>query len=173
MRVHFSLKCWCGLAIVLGVLLLPILVIGGQQLVGDDDKVECPNAGFPKIQDAVDAATPGAMIRVCKGNYAEQVAIHKPLTIAADSGAVLMPGTMQQNTTSLLDGTPLAAAILVASTTDVTIEVLIVDGANNRVTQCAPRLFAIALQDDSAQIGHDRNRNLTLGTGLGGIHIRI
>jgi pectin methylesterase-like acyl-CoA thioesterase len=84
-------------------------VIGGDrpQLVVDDDKVECPNAAFSRIQDAVDAASPGATIRVCKGNYKEQVAIHKPLTIAADSGAVLMPGTMQQNTTSLLDGSPL------------------------------------------------------------------
>ena len=172
MRVHFSLKLCCALAILLGLLLLPILAIGGQQLVVDDDKVQCPNAGFTKIQDAVDAATPGAMIRVCKGNYAEQVAIHKPLTIAADSGAVLMPGTMQQNTTSLLDGTPLAAAILVASTTDVTIEGLIVDGANNGanngVTQCAPRLFGIAFQNASGQIGHVAIRNFRLGTGLGG-----
>src|SRR6266436_2105649 len=155
MRVHFSLKLCCALAILLGLLLLPIPAIGGQQLVVDDDKVQCPNAGFTKIQDAVDAATPGAMIRVCKGNYAEQVAIHKPLTIAADSGAVLMPGTMQQNTTSLLDGTPLAAAILV-------------DGANNGVTQCAPRLFGIAFQNASGQIGQVAIRNFRLGTGLGG-----
>jgi len=168
MKVQFSLKLCCALAILLGLLLLPIPAIGGQQLVVDDDKVQCPNAGFTKIQDAVDAATPGAVIRVCKGNYAEQVAIHKPLIIAADSGAVLMPGTMQQNTTSLLDGTPLAAAILVASTTDVTIEGLIVDGANNGVTQCAPRLFGIAFQNASGQISHVAIRNFRLGTGLGG-----
>ncbi len=168
MKVQFSLKLCCALTLLLGLLLLPIPANGGQQLVVDDDKVQCPNAGFTKIQDAVDAATPGAVIRVCKGNYAEQVAIHKPLTIAADSGAVLMPGTMQQNTTSLLDGTPLAAAILVASTTDVTIEGLIVDGANNGVTQCAPRLFGIAFQNASGQISHVAIRNFKLGTGLGG-----
>src|SRR5260370_10524269 len=157
MKVQFSLKLCCALARLLGLLLLPIPAIGGQQLVVDDDKVHCPNAGFTKIQDAVDAATPGAVIRVCKGNYAEQVAIHKPLTIAADSGAVLMPGTMQQNTTSLLDGTPLAAAILGAGTTDVTIEGLIVDGANNGVTQCAPRLFGSAFTNASDQLGHMPN----------------
>src|SRR5216684_2172137 len=155
MKVQFSLKLCCALTLLLGLLLLPIPANGGQQLVVDDDKVQCPNAGFTKIQDAVDAATPGAVIRVCKGNYAEQVAIHKPLTIAADSGAVLMPGTMQQNTTSLLDGTPLAAAILVA-------------GTNNGVTQCAPRLFGIAFQNASGQIGHVAIRNIRLGTGLGG-----
>src|SRR5713226_2159271 len=168
MKVQFSLKLCCALTLLLGLLLLPIPANGGQQLVVDDDKVQCPNAGFTKIQDAVDAATPGAVIRVCKGNYAEQVAIHKPLTIAADSGAVLMPGTMEQNTTSLLDGTPLAAAILVAGTTDVTIEGLIVDGANNGVPQCSPRLFGITFQNASGEISHVAIRNFKLGTGLGG-----
>lgn len=152
------------------VLLLPPPVIGGDipQLVVDDDKVECPNAAFSRIQDAVDAASPGATIRVCKGNYHEQVAIHKPLTIDADSGAVLMPGTMQQNTTSLLDGAPIATAILVADTTDVSIEGLIVDGANNGVPQCSPRLFGIAFQNASGEISQVAIRNFKLGTGLGG-----
>src|SRR5258706_2425867 len=101
MRVHFSLKLCCALAILLGLLLLPIPAIGGQQLVVDDDKVQCPNAGFTKIQDAVDAATPRAMIRVCKGNYGAQMAIHKPVTIAADSGADLMACTIQPEQTRL------------------------------------------------------------------------
>jgi nitrous oxidase accessory protein NosD len=169
MKVKFSLGLCCSLAMLL-VLLLPRPAIGGDrsQLVVDDDKVECPNATFSRIQDAVDAASPGATIRVCKGNYQEQVAIHKPLTIAADSGAVLMPGTMQQNTASLLDGSPLAAAILVADATDVSIEGLIVDGANNGVPQCSPRLFGIAFQNASGEISEVAIRNFKLGTGLGG-----
>ncbi len=168
-KVQFSLGLCCALALLLG-LLLPRPAIGGDrpQLVVDDDKVECPNAAFSRIQDAVDAASPGATIRVCKGNYQEQVAIHKPLTIAADSGAVLMPGTMQQNTTSLLDGSPLAAAILVADATDVSIEGLIMDGANNGVPQCSPRLFGIAFQNASGEISQVAIRNFKLGTGLGG-----
>jgi hypothetical protein len=169
MKVRFTLGLCCALALLLG-LLLPRPVTGGDrpQLVVDDDKVDCPNAAFSRIQDAVDAASPGATIRVCKGMYAEQVAIHKPLTIAADSGAVLMPGTMQQNTTSLLDGSPLAAAILVADATDVSIEGLIVDGANNGVPQCSPRLFGIAFQNASGEISQVAIRNFKLGTGLGG-----
>ena len=140
MKVQFSLRLCCASTILLALLLLPLPVIGGDrpQLVVDDDRVQCPNAAFSRIQDAVDAATPGAVIRVCKGNYAEQVAIRKPLTIAADSGAVVMPSAMRQNTTSLVDGSPLATAILVTDTTDVTIEGLIVDGANNGVPQCSP-----------------------------------
>jgi parallel beta-helix repeat protein len=170
MKVHFSLRSCCALALLIGFLLLPLPMMGGDrpQLVVDDDKVQCPNATFSRIQDAVDAATPGARIRVCKGTYAEQVAIHKPLTIAADSGAVLMPGTMKQNTTSLLDGSPLATAILVADTTDVTIEGLIVDGGNNGVPQCSPRLFGVAFQNASGEISHVAIRNFRLGAGLGG-----
>jgi nitrous oxidase accessory protein NosD len=170
MKMHFSLKLFCVLTLLLSLLLLPAAVTGAAtpQLVVDDDKVQCPDAAFTKIQDAVNAATPGAVIRVCQGIYAEQVAIHKPLTIAADSGAVLMPGTMQQNTTSLLDGTPLAAAILVSDATDVTIEGLTVDGANNGVAQCSPRLFGIAFQNASGQISRAAIRNFKLGTSLGG-----
>jgi parallel beta-helix repeat protein len=169
MKLQPSLGLFCILAMLLA-LLLPVPLTGAAtpQLVVDDNKVACPNAAFTKIQDAVNAATPGALIRVCKGNYTEQVVIRKPLTIAADSGAVLMPGAMQQNTTSLLDGSPLATAILVADTTDVTIQGLIVDGANNGVPQCSPRLFGIAFQNASGEISQVAIRNFKLGTGLGG-----
>src|SRR5215472_4371934 len=129
MKQQSSFCLCCALIVLLGLLLpSPVTCRGKPQLLVDDDKVECPNAGFTHIQDAVDAASSGATIRVCKGTYAEQVAISKPLTIAADSGAVVMPGAMQQNSTSLFDGTPIAAAILVAGTTGVSIDGLTVDG---------------------------------------------
>jgi len=68
------------------------------RLVVDDDKVECPNAAFSHIQDAVDAASPGDEIHICKGNlcgagYDSQAGGHR-----RDNGAVLMPSTMQPNT---------------------------------------------------------------------------
>ena len=44
-------------------------------LVVDDDRVECPNAGYTTIQSAVDAARPWDVIRVCPGIYREQVVI--------------------------------------------------------------------------------------------------
>jgi hypothetical protein len=40
-----------------------------------DDGLDCPNAQFSSIQDAVTAASPGAMIKVCRGTYTEQVTI--------------------------------------------------------------------------------------------------
>ena len=41
-------------------LAVPAFAASQMQLVVDDDKVECPNAGFTHIQDAVNAASPGA-----------------------------------------------------------------------------------------------------------------
>ena len=105
------------------------------QLVVDDDKVECPNAGFTHIQDAVDTASPGDEIHICKGVYVEQVSIRKSLTIDADNGAILMPSTMQANATSLFDAAPIATALLVAETTGVSISGLTVDGVNSGISQ--------------------------------------
>ncbi|MHB8576659.1 MAG: right-handed parallel beta-helix repeat-containing protein [Dehalococcoidia bacterium] len=44
-------------------------------LVVDDDRVQCPDATFTHIQDAVNAAPAGATILVCAGTYIEQVTI--------------------------------------------------------------------------------------------------
>jgi len=81
---------------------------------------------------------------------------------------VLMPGAMQPNATSLLDGSPFATAIVVADTTDVSIEGLIVDGANNGLTQCSPRLSESLSKMHRARSATLPFRNFKLGTGLGG-----
>jgi parallel beta-helix repeat protein len=153
---------------VAGVCLLWPGAAAGKQLVVDDDKVECPDAGFTKIQDAVNAASPGDRIRVCKGTYAEQVTIGKALTIDADNGAVLMPGAMKQNTTSLFDGAPIATALLVANATDVSISGLTVDGANNAITECSPDLEGVTFQNASGRLARAAIRNFKLSTALGG-----
>ena len=138
------------------------------QLVVDDDKVECPNAGFSRIQDAIDAASPGDEIRICKGIYVEQVKIGKPLDIEADNGAILMPSAMQANTTSLFDAAPIATALLIAGTTDVSISGLTVDGANNGVSQCAPDLIGISFQNASGTLSRIAVRNFKLAVSLNG-----
>jgi hypothetical protein len=141
---------------------------GHAQLVVDDDKVECPNAGFTHIQDAIDAASPGDQIHICKGIYAEQVTIRKPLDIDADNGAILMPFAMQANTTSLFDAAPIATALLVEGTTDVSISGLTVDGAKNGISQCAPDLIAISFQNASGELTRIAVRNFKLATSLNG-----
>jgi nitrous oxidase accessory protein NosD len=140
----------------------------GAQLVVSNNKAECPNAGFTHIQDAINAASPGDHIRICKGTYVEQITIRKALDIDADSGAVLMPNAMQQNTTSLFDGAAIATAILVADTTNVSISGLTVDGVNNGISECAPDLEGITFQNASGRVERAAIRNFKLGAGVGG-----
>lgn len=66
----------------------------GNMLIVDDDHMDCPNAQFTRIQDAVNAAPPGAMIKVCAGTYVEQVQIpagkdNLTLFSVPDLGAVI------------------------------------------------------------------------------------
>jgi hypothetical protein len=138
------------------------------QLVVDDDKVECPHAKFTHIQDAVDAASPGDEIRVCKGIYVEQVTIRKALDIDADNGAILMPSAMQANTKSLFDAAPIASAVVVADTSGVSISGLTIDGANNGIPQCAPDLIGISFQNASGVLNHVAVRNFKLAASLNG-----
>ncbi len=105
-------------------------------LLVDDDKTECPDAGFNKIQDAVDAATPGDTIQVCSGTYDEQVEIAKPLSLVGvprdgKNAAVVQPSNVVANADFL--GTPNAAMILVQDTSGVTIKNITIDGINNGV----------------------------------------
>jgi len=138
------------------------------RLVVDDDKVECPGAGFTRIQDAVNAASPGDEIHICKGVYVEQVSINKPLDIDADNGAILMPAAMQANAASLFDAAPIATALLVLDTTGVSISGLTVDGANNGISACAPDLIGITFLNASGELDHVAVRNFKLVASLNG-----
>jgi len=54
----------------------------------DDDRVQCPDADFTEIQDAVSVATAGDTILVYQGSYTENVVVNKDhLTITSTNGA--------------------------------------------------------------------------------------
>jgi nitrous oxidase accessory protein NosD len=169
------MKCKLLSPLVLAVILVLALIwpaatrsASGGRLVVDDDKVECPNAGFTHIQDAIDAASPGDEIHVCKGIYVEQVAIRKSLKIDADNGSILIPFSMQANTSSLFDASPIATALLVAETTNVSISGLTVDGVNSGISQCAPDLIGITFQNASGELDRIAVRNFKLTASLNG-----
>jgi len=136
-------------------------------LLVDDDKVQCPAATFTSIQDAINAANAGSLIRVCPGTYREQLSITKSLSIEGDNGAILLPGNMVANTTGS-SGAPIAAAILVKDAANVEIEGLIVDTANSGITECAPDLIGILYQNSSGSIEHNAVRNTKLSVSLNG-----
>jgi nitrous oxidase accessory protein NosD len=136
-------------------------------LLVDDDKVQCPAATFTSIQDAINAANAGSLIRVCPGTYREQLSINKSLSIEGDNGAIVMPGNMVANTTGS-SGAPIAAAILVKNAANVEIEGLIVDTANSGITGCAPDLIGILYQNSSGSLEHNAVRNTKLSASLNG-----
>jgi nitrous oxidase accessory protein NosD len=136
-------------------------------LLVDDDRVECPAATFTSIQDAIDAAKAGSLIRVCPGTYREQLSVNKSLSIEGDSGAIVLPINMVANATGS-SGTPIAAAIFVKDAAKVKIEGLTVDTANSGVSACSPDLVGILYQNSSGSIEHNAVRNTKLSVSLNG-----
>jgi len=148
--------------------LVPRISLAWTSLVVAADRGVCPSAGYSTIQSAVDAAEPGGTIRVCAGVYPEQVSISKSVTIHGDNGAVLLPDSMTSNASSLVDGAPIAAALFVSNATNVSISGLIVDGAGNGITECAPKLEGVLYQNASGSVTHTTVRNFKLSLSLNG-----
>jgi nitrous oxidase accessory protein NosD len=131
----------------------------------DDDGVECPDAEFTIIQDAVDEANPGDSIRVCPGTYEEQISIiQKPLRIIGplNNSAVVKPSGMTANATNGVDGTPIAAVVLVMGATNVIIRRLTIDGVNNGIAACQPTLVGIFYRNASGEIRDVAVKNMIL-----------
>lgn len=134
-------------------------------LLVDDDKQECPDAGFSKIQAAVNAAAPGDTIQVCPGIYREQVEIAKPLSLVGierngKDAVVVRPSNITVNTD--LAGEPTASIILVRHTSEVSIKNITVDGINNGLVcdSSFPTMDGIFFRNASGEIESVAVRNI-------------
>jgi hypothetical protein len=126
-----------------------VLATGAQAatLTVDDDKGDCPTAGYTSIQAAVDAAAPGDTVAVCPGDYAEgsgqpgtnAITITKSLTIrGAGAGLVhvspkattLTGGQLLEASPDIRNGVGDIVAIVGTPTRplDVTLSGLTIDG---------------------------------------------
>lgn len=128
---------------------------------------QCPGATFHSIGEAIEAAEPGDVIRVCAGIYPEQVVVNKSIRIQADSGAIVMPAQVAANATDLTSNETLAAIFLVKDA-HVDIEGFTLDGTKNGITECSPRLIGILYQDGSGSIKHNAVRHMSLSASLNG-----
>lgn len=147
--------------------------LGGRPLKAATVSVgTCITGGihFTTIQAAVNAVPAGSTIKICPGNYPEQVVIDKNLTLkgvesdTAFNPVIVAPslGGFVANTSSLTSGAPLAAQILVESpATDVEINHLAVDGSGNNLNAgCSDtRLVGVYFQNASGVVNFVAVRN--------------
>ncbi len=129
---------------------------------------ECPGAQFSTIQAAVDAASPGAIIRICAGNYPEQVNIAKPLSLRGENGVVIQPSNVAANATGTASGQAIAAIILVQDVSGVEIRDVIIDGTNSGIAECSPDLIGVLYQNASGNVSRVTVRNVKLSASLNG-----
>ena len=126
----------------------------------------CPQSyvNFSTIQAAINAAPAGSTIKVCPGNYPEQILITKKLTLEGilsggqDATVIVPPAGGVQVNTNDQRGT-VAAMVLVQNTAGpVAISNLTVDGTGNKFT--SDDLRGILFQDASGVVNHVAVRNI-------------
>lgn len=86
---------------------------------------------YPTIQAAVDAAPPGATIKVRNGTYTEQLVLAKDLTLVGDGvdkTIVRAPSILTPYAVLLLNQAPVVAVVLITDGADVNISGLTVTG---------------------------------------------
>ena len=121
---------------------------------------------YATVQEAVNASPAGSVIKVCPGNYPEQVAIvAKNLTLegieyATEDAVVILPpaGGLVPNVTDVDSGNPVAAQLVVQNAGPVSISNLTVDGTGNGLA-CGPDVRGILFQNSSGKVNHVAVRN--------------
>jgi parallel beta-helix repeat protein len=101
----------------LGVLVMCGITFASVSVLAEDDDIVVPR-DFPTIQAAVDAAPPGATIKVRQGTYTEEIVITKDLHVeGAGVGAAILqsPATLTPFAVFEPTGTPLGAVVRITN----------------------------------------------------------
>ena len=131
-------------------------------------------SNFGTIQSAVDAAAAGDTVVVCPGDYPEEVTITKALTLRGINGKPLpritIPAGGAVANTTRMNGKSTAAQVLVspATTADVTIANIIVDGSGNNITSCGLELIGIYYRNAGGTVYNSTAQNQLLPPGYQG-----
>ena len=143
----------------------------------DDDGMQCPNADKTTIQEAVDAAGAGAMVRVCPGLYDETVVVNKPLTIHGQIGAVdeidcFAPtlGTLSADEHAIVDPPGATEVGFVLNADDVQLRGFIIEGGSIGITTSDE--FS-GYRIDHNLVRHQRQYQLAPGRLYGGYAIDL
>jgi parallel beta-helix repeat protein len=76
----------------------------------------CATARYSTIQSAVNAAPRGATVVACKGTYAEDVVVSRPLTLLGQAAVIQAVGTTNSTCLFALGGPPVSAPCLAGVT---------------------------------------------------------
>jgi hypothetical protein len=130
----------------------------GQVLYVDDDQADgfnCSDAPYQRISDAVAVAKNGDEIRVCPGEYDEQLVITKSISLIGENfgtrRAIIKPTSLPGTLQSLASGNPVAAAVLVSAPVFRMADID-VDLANNTVQACTPVLTGLYLRNSIGRL---------------------
>jgi parallel beta-helix repeat protein len=113
-------------------------------IIVDRDEVECPDADFNSIQEAVAAAPPGATIRVCPDVYNEEVTVDKPLTLKGTghggnaNGLCFTPSTPDPRHDSILDGQNVLQSGFIVESDGVIIDGFVIQNYEIGITTMPP-----------------------------------
>lgn len=125
--------------------------------------LECFGAPFQTIGAALAVAGPGDEIRICPGEYAEQIVLSRPIRlVGVREGTVrprIKPSALPESRPSLLGGNPVTAAILIDNE-EVVIANLEVDLSEATVASCLPFLAGVYLRRASGFVDRSRIANV-------------
>jgi parallel beta-helix repeat protein len=146
-------------------------VVDSSDGQGSSTNCNASNAAYFSIATALTASSPGDQIFICPGSgpYNEQLSIDKAVTLKGILGATVRPSPMLPNTSSLVTGNPIAAAILIEDgVAGVVIDQLTIDGSGNGIAGCSPNLIGVYYRNSSGTVKNSVVKNFRLGTGLEG-----